>query len=360
MVKGNVGEWSEFYVFLKLLADKKLVAADSDLNKITATSYSIVEIIRRETSGEMKYEFIEGNKIKITHVGAETITVEGGDLAAKAKEILEFIEKDKDESAFAVPGAAELMYRLHTNRLSASGGGKADLYLKVHDATAQSDFEIGFSIKSMLGAASTLLNASAATNFIYPITGLDREKADVINAIDTRSKIKDRLAAISEKGGVIGEPKAESETFEKNLRKIEAILPGIVGKLVLDYYSGAGSSVKELVENLGSSEIDLFGFELSIDDYIFKIKNFLYDIALGLKPSELWDGLIRAHGGYIIVRKDGEVVAYHAENADQLKTYLFENTKLETPSSSRHGFGEIYEENGAFFIKLNLQIRFLR
>jgi len=37
-----------------------------------------------------------------------------------------------------------------------------------------------------------------------------------------------------------------------------------------------------------------------------------------------------------------------------------EETKLETASSTRHGFGEIYEENGKLFFKLNLQIRFIK
>ena len=42
---------------------------------------------------------------------------------------------------------------------------------------------------------------------------------------------------------------------------------------------------------------------------------------------------------------------------DILRDYLLENTKLDTPSSSRHRFGNIYKENGRYFIKLNLQIR---
>lgn len=37
--------------------------------------------------------------------------------------------------------------------------------------------------------------------------------------------------------------------------------------------------------------------------------------------------------------------------------YLYLNTKLDTPSTNRHRFGFIYEENGEFFFKLNLQIR---
>ena len=34
MLTGNKGEWSEIYVFLKLLADGRLNAADANLNAI--------------------------------------------------------------------------------------------------------------------------------------------------------------------------------------------------------------------------------------------------------------------------------------------------------------------------------------
>lgn len=47
-------------------------------------------------------------------------------------------------------------------------------------------------------------------------------------------------------------------------------------------------------------------------------------------------------------------------NKNEFEDYLLNNTKLETASSSRHGFGEIYEKNGSVYIKLNLQIRFIK
>ncbi|MBE6786434.1 MAG: HpaII family restriction endonuclease, partial [Ruminococcaceae bacterium] len=40
--------------------------------------------------------------------------------------------------------------------------------------------------------------------------------------------------------------------------------------------------------------------------------------------------------------------------------YLVNNTKFETASTSRHQFGDIYKENGKYYIKLNLQVRFIK
>ena len=45
---------------------------------------------------------------------------------------------------------------------------------------------------------------------------------------------------------------------------------------------------------------------------------------------------------------------------NEFEDYLFNNTKLDTASSSRHGFGSIYENDGELFFKLNLQIRFIK
>ena len=44
MLSGNRGEWSEAYVFLKLLADGKLYAADAKLDQIKTLFLSLIHI----------------------------------------------------------------------------------------------------------------------------------------------------------------------------------------------------------------------------------------------------------------------------------------------------------------------------
>ena len=82
--------------------------------------------------------------------------------------------------------------------------------------------------------------------------------------------------------------------------------------------------------------------------------------ALGMVPSKVWDGFTRAHGGYIVIKNDGEVVCYHLYNREEFLTYLYKNTKFESASTSRHDYGKLYEENGKIFFNLNLQIRFIK
>ena len=90
-------------------------------------------------------------------------------------------------------------------------------------------------------------------------------------------------------------------------------------------------------------------------------------IALGVLGLPVFSGgkagigvLFGATGGYIIVREDGEVLCYHLFNRNEFENYLLKNTKFETASTSRHQFGDIYKENGKYFIKLNLQVRFIK
>ena len=47
-LSGNKGEWSEIYVFLRLLEVGKLYAADADLNKMDDVFYNIINIVRTE------------------------------------------------------------------------------------------------------------------------------------------------------------------------------------------------------------------------------------------------------------------------------------------------------------------------
>jgi type II restriction enzyme len=78
-------------------------------------------------------------------------------------------------------------------------------------------------------------------------------------------------------------------------------------------------------------------------------KNNIYSIMM---PATVWTG------GHLVVKDDGEVLCYHIYNKNEFENYLFANTKLETPSSSRHGFGLIETIDGRQSFKLNLQIRF--
>lgn len=63
--------------------------------------------------------------------------------------------------------------------------------------------------------APIIVKAGQATDFIYKVTGIISEQADEINAIVTRTKIKDRISKIYELGGDI--QYSGMETMKKSL-----------------------------------------------------------------------------------------------------------------------------------------------
>ena len=81
-------------------------------------------------------------------------------------------------------------------------------------------------------------------------------------------------------------------------------------------------------------------------------------VALGMTAAREWNGREDADNGYIIVKTDGEVLAYHLFSRDAFETYLLNNTRFEKPSQDRHHFGKVYVEDSRKFLNLNLQIRF--
>lgn len=358
MITGNKGEWSEFYAFIKLLVDKKIIGADQDLEKIETIFFPILKIIREESGGKLEYELQENEQVKILHSNGETVFVDTFDLKTKVVEIFNEI-KEKSQT-FSVPIADELINRFGIKTLNAGNLRKEDLILKVHDHTIGRDHEIGFSIKSKLGSPATLLNASGATNFTYKIIGLDKRKLKEINTIDTKSKIRDRIFAIRKAGGGFAFHNIDSKIFERNLRKIDTIMPEIMAEILLAYFSDKGTTFSELLQHLKDDEVQILTFKLTTADYEYKIKSLLNNAALGMVPASPWDGTLRAHGGVIIVREDGEIICYHLYNAEAFRNYLFNNTRMESPSTTRHGYGSVYEENDELFIKLNLQIRFIK
>lgn len=360
MLTGNKGEWSEFYAFLKILADGKLFAADKNLQKIAEKYFDVLKIVREEARmGKKTYDLFERpGEIFIFDENNERVDIV--DRASVSRKVEKIFEKIKiaTERTFSIPLADEAMKELHCTQIKAASMRKADLFLKIYDRISPTTPDLGFSIKSMLGSPSTLLNASSHTNFVYKIS--KSVNAEEINSIEGASKIRDRIEQIEENGAIIEYDHMDSEDFEKNLRMIDTMFPQMIAAALKAFYGGHGRTLAELSGYLDEKQIVREKFRLSKNDYSYKIKHFLMSVALGMTPQGEWNGLTEAHGGYIIVREDGEVVCYHLYNRDQFQEYLFENTKLETPSSSRHKFGTVYEENGEQFIKLNLQIRFLK
>ncbi|MGA9211230.1 HpaII family restriction endonuclease, partial [Kaistella sp.] len=268
--------------------------------------------------------------------------------------------KEKTNATFSIPEIESFINSFDSHSLKAKSTVKSDIRIVIHDQRTGTNPELGFSIKSQLGGASTLLNAGKTTNFIFKINNLTLTQNQIleINEIETRSKIKDRIGKITELGGKLEFQKTESSVFGNNLILIDSALPNIIAESLKLFFTSTFSTTVELTNQISTKNPLDYNLETNHPFYSYKIKRFLTDIALGMMPSKVWAGELDATGGYLVVKENGEVLCYHIYNRNEFEDYLFVNTKLETASSTRHEFGKIYEENGQLYFKLNLQIRF--
>ena len=348
----NKGEWTELLVLVKVLLEKKLFLADENLN-----TKNVSFKINKVTTHNLDFDFFLSDLSSILIKNKTNQTERKVNISdIITPEILHLlVDKIKDSAqTFDVP---EFNIIQDTLGLSVVKGGnsnqKADILLNIENDTIQKENE-GFGIKSYLGSKPTLLNASGNTNFIFKINRLDKSYIDEINAIDTATKLKDRINKIEKLGGIFEYAGAEKDVMDFNLKMVDSEMPSIIGKILLCFY-------KDRISSLESISNKLLEGNNSKDSKILlttKLKKLLVDILLGFFAGTKWNGSYESNGT-IVMKNNGDCVGFHIIDLDALKNYLFKNIKLDTPSTTRHRFGKLYlEKDGNLYFKLNLQLRF--
>ncbi len=348
--KGNKGEWSELYALLKILSDKVLYSADENLALIPKAFIKVLNV-KLEEKANLIYE--------IDHINDRIIVKEYNNIIASipiikiSSKLSNILKKIKigaaSKGAFELFEAQELMTEIHAKKLKSASTLKADMYVTYEDPSTGTQPTEGFSVKSQIGGMSTLLNASGSTNFEFKIIeSIHSEKIGKTPLISLENILAPNQ--ILEFVGV------SNSNFKENLEMIDSHMPLIIAVMIKGYYLGFGKTISQLTEYIKS--INPLEKSKSSHFYEHKIQELLRAIAFGMQPAKLWTGNYEAHGGYIIVKENGELACYHTYDRDSFGKFLYLNTRFETPSLSRHKFGKIEHKNGIKFIKLNLQIRF--
>lgn len=357
-ITGNIGEWSELYAFFRLLRDGRIYAADENVNRIDNIYFPIIKIIREEENTE----YTTGQTVKIYKNGKHLDTISLDFMSDNAELLLNTMidkAKSKGNGAFSVDGIEAVLDNMIIDKIKQKSDKKADIVMQVHDINTGYNPVVGYSIKSDIGAAPTLLNASKGTRVSYEITGLSDEDIKNINAINTKNKLRERMSSIYSKADKIKfagiDISRDGDTFENNLIMIDSLMPQLYGEIVLEHYKSGNSDCKDVLDTV--AENNPLNYKRKTN-YRYKFKKLLCATALGMVPATEWSGNDEANGGYIIVKKDGDVLCYHLYNRDFFETYLYNNVKFDRPSSSRYQFMKIYEKDNKKYIDLNVQIRF--
>jgi DNA (cytosine-5)-methyltransferase 1 len=352
----NKGEWTEFLSFIKILNDRKINLSDKEL-KTTGDFFNVTKV----TTKNIDYDcFLNEGNITVSRKSGEGINV------VELTQIIDqdFIEvitqKIKEGSGtFKIAEFSLIENKLGFTMIKGgTSNQKADIILDINKDNISKKNE-GFGIKSYLGSRPTLLNASGNTNFIYKVEGMCKSKLDEVNAIDTRTKLKDRINKIYDLGGQLHFDRVEKDSMDYNLKLVDSFMPEMIGYMLYEFYINRTSSIKKnitAIHDKGTLNKKInYG---DINTLIIKVKKMLVDVLLGFFPGKKWDGKYESNGT-IVVKESGEQVGFHVIDICSLQDYLFNNIKFDTPSTTRHRYGSvILEKNKELYFKLNLQLRF--
>jgi type II restriction enzyme len=343
---GNKGEWSESYTFLKLLTNPLVSAANSRLSIVPGKYYVAKRIIVPfSTRGPVEFApLAESYKYSESAPGVSIQRIK-----AALPKFLEAIQSGT--SAFEIPLIAELFIDMGLDGFKAASGKKMDIHLTLPSLGGGQDLDLGFSIKSQLGSASTLFNASGATNIDFEI----RDKSFAIEDFsglkyhESRSLIRGRDARLHYL-------QPQNESFLDNLEFFGSDFPAKLASLVENAFMDQNSG-STLTENIQIWAADNGG-QIAEKKLVYQLKNFLRATALGMRPGTPWAGDLEGYGGYLIVAKNGDLLCLHLENDDEFKSYLLQNTRFDFPKDELIAKPRV--ESGKLVFPINFQIRFIK
>jgi len=273
-----------------------------------------------------------------------------------------FIEKEYDDMDSAVSEISHLKFE---EGLS---------YIIEQEASSETT-RVQYSVsKSDLTAAATLFNASKDnTNFFYELTGgMNDEIMNHFNGmfkeVVRKGEVKydiathDRMEYLKQQGIGLEFVRTAVPIANENLIRCGGLeMPKIVGGILKHFYydnCGGYTTITDCIEYLTENDVAGYGFENLRDTYYSKVATFLYNTFTGLRLGSRWNGRAEVNGGYIVVKRDGDVVAFHSTIADEFKDFLVSKLILEAPSHKRHLDMVIEKDGDKYFLKLALQFRF--
>lgn len=374
----NRGEWAELYVLFKLLGERKIYAADNDMNKNENSYLGILKILRADNSGAI-VEYKTGENVEIYMRRNLVASIPAEDFLRNAEILLNTINTSTGRVFDVSDETKEFMTRAKINKIKAKSisdinniGGKNDIVMEIKDYSNSLVYVAGFSIKAHGKSSATLFNTAKASAFVYKLNNATEDDMRNINSLFTPEGGKDKNARMQyiKDGNISLEfvgnkilPGSEYSVFQDNLDMIRGDMQTILNHILLIHYmsnepkKAALSDICRILtaqNPLKKRNPQAF--------YEKAIKDFLYAAFSGMTASLPWNGQEQVNGGYIIAKQNGDVLAYHTKAGETFKSYLFNATRLDRPEASEnkgYPYAHVYRIGSDFFMDLNFQVRFI-
>lgn len=381
ILKANKGEWSELYVFTKLLADGKLYQSDLNLQKEEENYYQILKAYRNEN--ELKLEYDRGSEIALFRnlETRELIEKFSIDYFAESSNLILQGIRGGTGSSFSIENIIPFLNNVKITSVKAPSDKKTDLRFRIYDHRLAKEADLGFSVKSLLGQDSTLLNTGPGNNFIYNVEdkldcSIDDFNKETYKPSGRISKITARLHKLLKEDIDIKFDGIQSKQFWRNLKMVDGDLPEILAHALIYRWIDRENSLKGISELLEKRDpLNFYDGEVSTQRlYEYKLKKFLAECAMGMTSETIWGGIYDTTGGVIIAKEDGDIVCFHIYDFNLFREYLLNNTIFEQPSTGedenfpghmrtkkgtkKYYYGWLYQGDDNLKFKINLQVRF--
>ena len=418
----NRGEWAELYVFLRLLGTGRLHAADSDLNCKTDSFLEVSKVLRCEAAGEPTvYEVDPATETVTVRRGdvsraAAAPAANRRDASADAAHQASLFSCEGDSAgefdadAAAEPSCSaqtvsmadcERAARILFDHLTSSStgaktmhapvevcdfvdsigvrnpkapgvqghdktfGGKADIVIETRDGRNALVNRMGFSVKSQFGSPATLFNASPSAPLLYWVAHCDDALMKEFNALHDARGNRGWFACcqpfFDERGLRVSFARARNAgSFERNLLFIREGMLEIVAACVRERFIGGATTSDVAAITASVAEQNPMRYPPAVAAAVYEkaMKDFLYAAFSGMSATKPWDGIEQVNGGYIVVKPDGDVLCYHANDREEFREYLFRNTVFEYVSAKKYGWSLIEKSDGEYLLPVNFSIRF--
>jgi len=348
MISANKGEWSELYAIGYLLVKGGGFAANEFANLDKSIFYKVLEVVDNPSGvAEIIYKLNESH-VTVMKNGSAIVQIDKSHIEPRLKAVLKDLRSQSGSASFVLHSGEDLLRLLMKTNLSASSTLTNDIHLVIEDQDTKIPTpRRGFSVKSEIGNPATVFNASQSTNLTYKIVGQGRPMP-----FSEPSNVKTNLKRLVDSGFSFQFCEYDNKTFNESLLNIDSNLPDFLAELMLAYYKSRTTNLREICDSIWPRTDSNSALKVN------KIKKFLSAASMGLRANSVWSGYPEDFGGLLLVKESGDVLFYYLYNLQKFEDYLFNNLRFETPSASRHKFGQIYFVNGEPRIKLNLQIRY--
>lgn len=404
----NRGEWTEAYVFLRLLGEGRIYGADENLQRDEQAYIDVINIIKDEPTQYLRFErFVEDELEEVRAIneedGIQFRIITAPELRERASYLY---NKIKDFSAgtrkYSEPATEAFLRELRftnpkanlSRRAKDLYGAKADVIITTEDSFDHTRAIVGFSIKSHMGSPSSLFNCSSTSGFKYEVIGCNEQIMHKLNALDSYTDIIQTIKN-NYRLEYLG---CRNNVFEDNISVVDSQMDKVLNCMALIQSGYLCRSVSNKSLDLCNAVTVKNPLNVRNPEFFYpaKFKDFLFDSFAGLTATTPWNGRKKLSGGYIDVSRNGDMLYYRAISDDIFSNYLLARTYIDRPDrgvncdmaiakgkaylegrdltedeiyriehdsngkcrAKKGDFGYVYCNEGKYFIDINFQIRF--